>query len=445
MIDPPPKASDERMSARFAWALGAIALLAFTLCLVLGARAPDPPYLTDPTFYRLQGILIAEGHGFADPFVWVGEHRLIPTAFHPPLYSVLLAAVSRLGLRSVGVVRIAVAVIPAGTAVMIALLGRRVGGERVGLVAGFAAAVYPNLLAPSAGLFSEGLAALLVAALLWSAYRLHSVPSPGRAITAGVLLGLAGLTRPETLLLGPAVLVPFVFVRGRPRRSALIAVALAALAACATLAPWSAWTLTRFHRPVLISSNGQAVIGVANCDLTFAGRRLGSWSADCPSHNERSGIPQRLPVGADESDVAASMSEQGTTYVRRHLDRFVTTVAWARIARTWSLLHPFDRQSALNNEGKTRLELYSGVVALWGLLALVAVGFVLKRPPRDPPWWPLLVPAVVATVVSVAAYGTPRFRVIAEPGIVVLAALGLDAGLTVWRSRWPRRAVASQV
>ena len=41
--------------------------------------------------------------------------------------------------------------------------------------------------------------------------------------------------------------------------------------------------------------------------------------------------------------------------------------------------------------------------------------------------WPLIVPMVIVTIASAVTYGQTRFRVPAEPSLVVLAAVGLAA------------------
>src|SRR2546430_16307961 len=48
--------------------------------------------------------------------------------------------------------------------------------------------------------------------------------------------------------------------------------------------------------------------------------------------------------------------------------------------------------------------------------------------------WPLLVPALVVTIASAATYGQTRFRVPAEPTLVVLAAVAIAA---VVAREWP--------
>jgi asparagine N-glycosylation enzyme membrane subunit Stt3 len=60
-------------------------------------------------------------------------------------------------------------------------------------------------------------------------------------------------------------------------------------------------------------------------------------------------------------------------------------------------------------------------------MAVLAIGGVVIRIRRRASVWPLIVPAVVVTVGTLIAYGQTRFRVPAEPSIVVLAAFTLVA------------------
>src|SRR5687768_3178814 len=104
---------------------------------------------------------LADGDGFAQAF------RDEPTAEHPPGWEVVLAAADLVGGNGYLSHRLLGALIGTVTVVLIGLLGRRVGGPAVGLVAAGLAAVYPMLWAADVSLMSETLyGALLVAALL---------------------------------------------------------------------------------------------------------------------------------------------------------------------------------------------------------------------------------------------------------------------------------------
>jgi hypothetical protein len=76
-----------------------------------------------------------------------------------------------------------------------------------------------------------------------------------------------------------------------------------------------------------------------------------------------------------------------------------------------------------------------GLIAYYPLLVGAIAGWVVMRRRRRRVW-PLLVPALVVTIASAATYGQTRFRVPAEPSIVVLAAVTIAALLA---RDWPAR------
>ena len=48
-------------------------------------------------FYHWQANLIADGHGFIEPYQYRFDHHVSPSAGHPPLYPLVLRVVSLLG------------------------------------------------------------------------------------------------------------------------------------------------------------------------------------------------------------------------------------------------------------------------------------------------------------------------------------------------------------
>ena len=96
------------------------------------------------------------------------------------------------------------------TVVLVGLIGRRVGGDRVGLTAAGIAALYPILIAADGSLRSEALYTMLVAACMWAALRLVDRPTTLRALVLGAFVGLAALTRTEALILLVLLAVPVV-------------------------------------------------------------------------------------------------------------------------------------------------------------------------------------------------------------------------------------------
>jgi len=86
-------------------------------------------------------------------------------------------------------------------------------------------------------------------------------------------------------------------------------------------------------------------------------------------------------------------------------------------------------------EGREGWVTILGIITFYPLLLAAIAGWVVMRRRR---WrsWLLLVPAVIVTIASAATYGQTRFRVPAEPTLVVLAAIAIAA--LVARD-WPAR------
>ena len=195
--------------SRLGWrrALIGIALGGLALRVIYAyAIVKSKPLIGDALEFHLQANLLADGHGYIQPFTWALGHVARPTADKPPVYPSLEAFLSLFGGRSwqwhdlVG--------IAAGTATIVVtgLLGRRVGGERLGLIAAGVTAVYPLLIAADGSLRSESVFALLVTLALLQTLRLRETPSVRGAALLGAIIALATLTRSEALLL--VVLLP---------------------------------------------------------------------------------------------------------------------------------------------------------------------------------------------------------------------------------------------
>ena len=426
--------------SRFTWGLLCVSLLGLGVRLLYALPKGPPPYLSDATYFLQQSALIGSGRGFADPFIWMEQREVVATAFHPPLYSVFLAGASFIGGSSDTTGRVASSLLGVGMIVCVGLIGRMVAGDLAGLAGAFIAAISPNLWVLDGQLMSEGLGAFLVAFTLLFAYRLLRSPTGGNAIGLGLGLGLAALTRPETLALAAFLVIPLVLFLAEPmrRRIGLLAIALAVMAA--VLAPWLVRNMTTFDRPVLFSNNGEAVIGYANCRATYYGPNAGNWGLGCPFINGEEGIGPVSGDNGSEASRAARQRAQGFNFLKKQKQQFVTVVVWARLGRTFSLYQPFSEIDAIANEGKSVAVNRAGVFTFWATSVAAIAGIFAIRRSRRYPAWPLLTPLVVSVVVSVYAYGTPRFRAISEPSLAVLAGAGVSLVWSVIVQRRMRRA-----
>jgi 4-amino-4-deoxy-L-arabinose transferase-like glycosyltransferase len=375
----------------------------------------DPLPFGDGLQYHFAGTNLANGGGFANSVLVYFGGVVRPSAQHPPMYAITLAYVTRSG-RALGlgsfdsttVHQIASAVFSSVGVVVIGLLGRRVAGARVGIVAALFAAAYPALWIPDAVVMSESLVVLTTALFLLAAVAYIDKPGVARTVAFGITAGLAMLTRSEVtflLLVVAAGMIAMRHVVGRGIRARHMVLTIAV--AAVVVSPWVVRNLTTFDRPVFLSENVDSVIGGANCANTYAaGRRLGTWDASCNTQN--------LPQG-DESVLGAELRHRGVQYARHHLNR-VPVVAVARVGRLLSLYRPLD-----NDLGGPRWALRMNVATYYALMVAAVFGALRLRANRRPLW---LFVAVLGTTVAVAAvtYGSSRFRIDWDIALVVLAA-----------------------
>jgi hypothetical protein len=93
---------------RFVVALGVVVAGAFVIRLVYVLVHLRHDLLGgDSLYYSLQGHDLAHGRWFIEPFRFRLDHVTEPSAYHPPLFSLYLGLVSRLGADSVLAHRVA--------------------------------------------------------------------------------------------------------------------------------------------------------------------------------------------------------------------------------------------------------------------------------------------------------------------------------------------------
>ncbi|HVE69465.1 MAG TPA: glycosyltransferase family 39 protein [Solirubrobacteraceae bacterium] len=392
-------------------AAGALAIrLVYALLL-----APEPPALSDAGFFHLLANFLADGRGFVRPYDLVFFDSATPTAEHPPAWSVLLAAMSALGGQSHDAHRVVGCLCGTGTVAAIGVLGRRVAGERAGLIAAGIAAAYPMLWVVDGTLMSESLYGLTIALALLAAYAVVERPSAARAAALGAAMALAALTRGEGMALVVLLGVPVALLARAGARGRLVTLAVIAAAFAAVLAPWLVRNWSAFDRPVLVSNNTGTLLAGANCGGVYAGSDIGSWTFLCIDGPRR----------RNEAVQAAELRRRGLDYAREHAGR-LPVVLPVRVLRTWDAYRPLQGARFMRTEGRRRFAQYLGLAAYYPLLVLAVFGFVVLRRRGATPWL-LLVPAVLVTLTSLGGFGLPRFRMAAEISIVVLAAAALDA------------------
>jgi hypothetical protein len=229
--------------------------LAIRLAFVAWAAAAIPP-AADGTYYHLLATRLASGRGYT----WQWPDGVVTFAAHYPVgYPGTLA----LGYAALGPS-------PAVAMVINALLGaamawaahdllRGATSRGLALAGGLAVALHPALVPYTAALMTEGVTAAWMVLAVACAARARAAERPrgGRLwlAAAGLVMGVATLTRPQAIALAPAVgwLAAGAGAPVRARAARLAAVTALALAVCA---PWTARNCVRMQQCALVSVNG---------------------------------------------------------------------------------------------------------------------------------------------------------------------------------------------
>jgi len=392
------------------------------------------PHLTlglDSIWYILEATSLANSHHYSDPvLIFQGIHR--PTANFPPLYPLFLAVLYKVGATTTHDYQVAGACCGGATVVLTGLLGRRIGGPIVGLVAAGVVAVSPVLVATDATVMSETIAVPLTVAVLLAATWAAPSGSVPRWGLVGALAGLVALARGEAVGLA-VVLVPVLVISapGVSLRRRLAQVGTVVGAAALVVAPWLIRNVEVFHPPVLLSSNLDSVLSGANCGPTYRGPMLGLWDFNCTDYSRRAVL--------GEARYSRQIGDRALHYAADHAGR-VPLVIGVRILRGWGLYRPAQQVRVEAVESRS---IGWGQFAWFGSMATLALalpGMVSLRRRR----LELAVvagPAALATAVLALTWGDQRFVLTAVPALAVAAALSV-----VWlchRVSFRRRRVAS--
>jgi 4-amino-4-deoxy-L-arabinose transferase-like glycosyltransferase len=411
-----------RLGLLAVFGLALAARWAFTL-----AVDPEVPRIGDASAYHLLAAQLADGDGYIRPFDRTEEGVIRPTAEYPPLHPVVIAAADALGIDGVRGQRLWLGVFGALGAAAIALVGKELMGDAVGLVAGAIYALHPLVLQSDATLMPEALYATLVAAVLLLALRARGGRRP-HLLLLGAVIGLAALTRAEAVLLLPLIAVPAGW-----RAHALRGVAIVVAGAAVVVLPWTARNQIRLDGFVPISTNAGSALDGANCAATYGGDQRGLWQY---AHDCFDGFAQTDLAARGEAAVAADHRDEGLRYARHHAGQ-LPAVAAVRVLRTWGLWAPRQQTFVATLEGRTLWWERAGTALHWLLLPFAVAGVVVLRR-RSQPVWPLVATALAVTATAAVTYGNQRFRAGAEPAIAVLAAVALVAAARRATTRFAR-------
>jgi 4-amino-4-deoxy-L-arabinose transferase-like glycosyltransferase len=419
------------------------------------------PASADGHYYHRLATRLAAGEGYT----WLWPDGAVTFAAHYPVgYPALLAGPYMLLGASAGVAMLVNAVVGTLGCVAVVAVLRRTTGPRAAWLGGMAAALHPGLVGYTAAVMTEGAVAALWAITLWAVVVARDEKGKTRArwlATAAIVLGIATLVRPQSLLLAPVL-----GAVAWPRRRVMAGLATAALTLAVCL-PWTARNCDRMGQCALVSVNGgwnlligtdpagaggwsplkvpeecRTVFDEAEKDACFgraARRRIaeepGAWLAMVPAKLgvtfDYCGAPgwylHEANSDAFDAEAKTALGIAETVYERLLL-LLALVAAWLR--------SPLRRRAGLAPLGVATV----AALSPYGWLAWLAlVGLLLGRV-RGPV--PTFAAAAVASVAAVhgAFFGAGRYQLVLALVVVVLAAPGARVA-----ARWARLQLGRQL
>jgi 4-amino-4-deoxy-L-arabinose transferase-like glycosyltransferase len=302
----------DRLAAKLAIAFVILVGAGYAATLGSQLRFPDEhDYVTIATNLAHRGTYSLDG--------------VTPTAFRPPGYPTLLAALQVLGIGVRGA-RLANVVMLALTVAGVWVLARRVGGPRVAALAVCVSAIYPLFTYTAGTLYSQTMAGVFfIWALVALVACLDAETARRRALLAaggGLLFSICFLTVPTfgASLIG--VLIWMAFVR---RRRALPLVAVTVIAAAILPTAWTVRNAIIFHALVPVSTNNGLNLLEGNSENTnpTAGNltdlsRYGAGAKQYTDEVERSDYYARAAL----SWIAANKVQAAVLYLEKTANYF---------------------------------------------------------------------------------------------------------------------------
>lgn len=368
-------------------------------------------------------VNLLAGQGY---FQWFENLRY--ELWRPPTFPLLLAGLFAIFGKSYVVMRVSLALFGAMAAATAFYLGRRLWGERVGTIAGFAVALNPGTIFSSGLTGPENLIAFLLLLTFLILLELRDTLSMKQAVWAGVVIALTALTKTFYVIF-PLLAAAWLMVQKADKRRLARGAAVLCASFALVVSPWVIRNWVTVGKPRLATTDAAMVFWTANTE---------SWLT-APHTN----VPWPPPEYFQSFESLRSMDE--LTRDRWFFDEAIKSIkahpglyAARVVDRVWVMWKPFPY--AQHYPGlMSKLRVAVMVVTFVPMFALFLLGvWKLRREARTFSIVYLVILAVTgstALVHSVIRYRTPM-----EPLMILLAAFAADELL---RARGARRAAAT--
>jgi len=397
-------------------AVGLSARIAFAVHNSL-AKPPEPG--SDASEYDSYAWSLAQGRGFRgiSPDVKTADGKLLdhPTAYRVPGTSVFWAGLYWSFGHRYSVVRIAQCVLDMMTVLLIYEIGSMCFNGAVALLAAAVYAIWPAALVYSSLLGSEPLYTFLFCWFVLISLKFAESATWPRSIAAGVLLGLAMLTRGNAVMM-VMLLVPWSVWQFRRTPQLVVRGLAISFVALVMLVPWTIRNYRTLHAFIPFdTAGGDVLLGSYNRVVATDPLYYGYWvypTSELPEYWKK--------ITAPNDEV-----------IRDHVEM--------RLAIQWMLDHPekwwylvesrFRRSWTPFLQPRSPMLYRVGMLVAWGpVLTLFTLGFfpiAIYFLRTNHPGWIVHLGVSHFVLTAVVFWGASRFRYPVEGLCIILASATL--------------------
>ena len=414
-----PRSGNTSVRSRILLAFIAIGITArIAVTVHAGLAAPLVPG-SDAIEYDSYAWNLVQGRGYSgispDVKSPTGELLEHPTAYRAPLTSVFWAGIYWLFGHRYSPVRLAQCVLDTLTILLLYRGARLCFSDVVARLAAGVYAVWPTALLYSSLLGSEPLYAFLFCWSLLLSLQFAERPTWLRASGAGVLLGLALLTRGNAVMM-VVLLIPWGIVQFRKTPRLILRTCLIPFMAMLMLLPWTIRNYRVLHAFVPIETGGgDVLLGSYNRVIANDPLYYGYWvfpTSELPEYT------QQITAPNDEVKRDGVEMRLAKQWILDHPEKWWYLLE-SRFRRSWT---PF-------LQPKSPVLYRIGMMASWGpVLVLLILGFLptaIYFLRTNHPGWILHVGILHFVLTALVFWGASRFRYPVEGLCIILASATL--------------------
>ena len=298
------------------WPLSAVGVfLPTVLFLAFATRLGVRLYFGEEYFWRNSYSLfyqiaerLATVHELS--YEWFGTKY----AHRPPVYPALLAATMIFG-KSYVVIVILQSLIGAGTVLCSYIIGKELFNKTVGRLAAIGVAFYPYFVMHDTALQETGVFTFLTTVTILLLFKSRQSSSRFVWFIAGIVLGLAVMTRTTLIVFVPIALLWLLLLAGLKKREAFPRAAVVALGFTLIVSPWLLRNYLRTGTPTLSTLSG-LTLWAGNNPYTFSNYPNGSIDRSVEKASQRLTAEEQLAIKQLSNDEV----RQNKWFINKALD-----------------------------------------------------------------------------------------------------------------------------